>query len=232
MRTSPKVTGREAQEWWDATDERWREILLVNMALSAEYAEAARTSLRWVTPAERYRALVGLVIETPEGTSAEEVLHLLKVDCYGTAVSDLTPLAGMEALREAYCGATPVIDLHPLRACSRLEKLCLYDTLVENLEPLRDLQSIRRLCCANTKVHSLKPLSRLQQLEVLSISNTSITSLAPIWGLMRLRRLRCANTAVSNDELDAFRREHPNCEVLTHESDEDDFAVSLDEPGI
>jgi Leucine-rich repeat (LRR) protein len=219
----------EASAWWEATDERWREILLLNLALEARGGEAAPTANTWVTPADRYRAVVGAAFETPASVPSDEVRRLRKVDCYGTAVEDLSPLAQLEALREAYCGATPVAVLEPLQNCTRLEKLCLYNTPVSNLEPLRNLQNLRRLCCANTRVRSLEPLSRLEQLEVLSISNTVISSLTPIGGLMRLRRLRCANTAVSSEELEAFRREHPLCEVLTIESDEDDFAVTLGE---
>lgn len=229
MDTSEKDAKHEALQWWEATNERWREILLLNLALEAKGMEAAPTTNTWLTPAERYRAAMGVAFEPPASVPSKEVQQLQKVDCYGTAVDDLSPLAQLEALREAYCGATPVTVLEPLQNCARLEKLCLYNTPVSNLEPLRNLQNLRRLCCANTEVHSLDPLANLEQLEVLSISNTMISSLTPIWGLMRLRRLRCANTAVSSGELEAFRREHPFCEVLTTESDEDDFAVPLSE---
>lgn len=229
MGTSAKDAECKASQWWEATDERWREILLLNLALEAKVMEPAPTANTWMTPAERYRAFVGAAFETSPSVPPEEVRRLRKVDCYGTAVEDLSPLAQLDGLREAYCGATPVAVLEPLQDCAQLEKLCLYNTPVSNLQPLQNLQNLRRLCCANTGVRSLEPLAGLQQLEVLSISNTAISSLTPIRGLMRLRRLRCANTAVSREELEAFRREHPFCEVLTVESDEDDFAVPLDE---
>lgn len=228
MDTSERDSKRDTLRWWEATDERWREILLLNLALEAKDTEAGPTTNTWMTPAERYHAVVGIAFEAPASVPSKEVQHLRKVDCYGTVVEDLSALAQLEELREAYCGATPVSALEPLQNCTQLEKLCLYNTPVSNLEPLRNLQNLRRLCCANTEVHSLEPLVGLQQLEVLSISNTTISSLTPVWGL-RLRRLRCANTGISREELEAFQREHPFCEVLTVESDEDDFAVRLGE---
>jgi hypothetical protein len=228
MDTSEKNAKRDTLRWWEVTDERWREILLLNLALEAN-TEAGPTTNTWVTPAERYHAVIGVAFEASATVSSKEVQHLRKVDCYGTVVEDLSPLAQLEELREAYCGATPVSALEPLQNCAKLEKLCLYNTPVSNLEPLQNLQNLRRLCCANTEVHSLEPLAGLEQLEVLSISNTVISSLTPVWNLMRLRRLRCANTGISGEELEAFQREHPFCEVLTFESDEDDFAVPLDE---
>jgi len=224
--------GASAREWWDATDAVWREIFLCNLAIEANRDRAARLSSTWLTPAKRYERLTGepFVMHT-EGLPENETQRLVKVDCYGTDVENLTPLAGLQELREAYCGATSLYDLSPLRNCKKLANLCLYDTKVASLEPLRDLREIRRLCCANTRVRSLEPLARLQHLEFLSISNTLITSLAPIWGLRSLRRLRCHNTGISTEELNAFCREHPQCEVLTVESEDDDFAAPLGCPG-
>ena len=50
---------------------------------------------------------------------------------------------------------------------------------------------------------------------LLTVSNMEISDLSPLYGLGRLRRVTIGSGSLGYGELDALRRELPDCEVVS-----------------
>jgi serine/threonine protein kinase len=133
-------------------------------------------------------------------------MPLVELDCYGVAVTDLSPLQKCP-LERLFVGGTrvrsleavkglplkvlnfndlPIDDLGPL-ASLPLEELSCGNTLVQDLSPLRKLPLTSVNVTACNRVKDLGPLQGLP-LHDLDIRRTAVTDLAPLKGA-RLRVL-------------------------------------------
>lgn len=122
---------------------------------------------------------------------------LREVDCSGTRVNELTPLAGLR-LQSLKCSGTPVNDLGPLKEHVGLRLLDCSGTPVADLGPLRNLAGLQALNCFGTRVSGLEALHALNELLVLNCSGTLVTDLGPLKDVVSLQELNCAGTQVSS----------------------------------
>lgn len=111
-----------------------------------------------------------------------------------TGVTDLSPLAGMP-FEQLYLSNTPVTDLAPLSGMT-IKELNLVGTPLENLEGLKDID-VETLWIPQTKVTDLSPLAG-RPLVSLDIQDTPVSNLTPLAGNSSLRRLHIGGTAVSD----------------------------------
>src|SRR5208337_2190892 len=123
---------------------------------------------------------------------------LQSLNCSGTQVSDLGPLAGLSALQSLNCQGTQVSDLGPLAGLSALQSLNCFDTQVSDLGPLAGLSALQSLDCYDTQVSDLGPLAGLSALQSLTCSDTHVSDLGPLAGLSALQSLTCSATQVSD----------------------------------
>lgn len=135
-----------------------------------------------VTDLSPVRALIGLKNLT---------FHVR--DLHSSALSDLSPLAGMQ-LVTLYIRGVPVSDLSPLRGLP-LESLTCGQTKLTDLTPLAGLP-LKKLCIDNTPVSDLSPLKGLRLIE-LNVNTTPVSDLSPVAG-MPLQLLACQKSRVSN----------------------------------
>jgi len=124
--------------------------------------------------------------------------HLRALDCSGTKVADLLPLAGLSALQGLDCSLTKVTDLSPLAGLSALQTLHCSHTNVADLSPLAGLSTLQTLHCSNTIVTDLSPLAGLSALKALGCCNPLVTDLSPLAGLSALQTLDCSLIKVAD----------------------------------
>jgi internalin A len=67
------------------------------------------------------------------------------LDLEGAAVTDLSPLAGLTALRRLGIFETQVTDLSPLAGLTALRRLGIFETPVTDLSPLAGLTNLWKL---------------------------------------------------------------------------------------
>ncbi|MGD1894209.1 MAG: hypothetical protein ACFB15_26890 [Cyclobacteriaceae bacterium] len=144
----------------------------------------------------------------------QEFVRLTELTLTGTRVSDLSPLSTMSTLRALICARNPIRSLEPLASLTELIYLDFQNTPVEELKPVRDMISLETLKCSGTQVSKLKFLSSLINLRELECYNTQVKKLKPLRDLYQLEVLRCYNTRISSREVDKFRQNHPDCEVI------------------
>ncbi|MCA9624301.1 MAG: hypothetical protein KC731_34995 [Myxococcales bacterium] len=132
--------------------------------------------------------------------------------------TDLSPLAGLGALRELTLGPREAVDLSALAGLAELETLILRkakslpaeprwpklrelrfsDTEVVDLGPVARLPALTKLYASDTGVADLAPLAEAKTLELLWVSGTKVHDLTPLAGLPHLAHLRAGKTAVSD----------------------------------
>ena len=123
---------------------------------------------------------------------------LQTLDCSRTQVADLQPLAKNPALQSLDCSWTQVTDLQPLANLQALHALSCSRTQVADLQPLANLQLIESLDCSATRVGDLRPLANLQALQSLDCSWTQVTDLGPLANLQALHAINCSDTQVTD----------------------------------
>ena len=123
------------------------------------------------------------------------LVRLKVLECAGTSISDLSPLAGM-ALTNLNCSGTQVADLAPLTGMPLAMLRCI-GTPVSDLAPLEGMP-LTYLDCHVTSVADLSPLAGMK-LKTLNVEETQITDLSPLEG-MPLEWLGVSEAAARNHE--------------------------------
>lgn len=111
-------------------------------------------------------------------------------------VRDLSPLRGLDQLRDLALDQTAISDLSSLQELTSLRDLQIADTRVSDLSPLLGMTSLHSLTLDHTEVRDLSSLGELSNLKYLSLNRTSISDLTPLRSLRRLRSLSIAHTEV------------------------------------
>lgn len=115
---------------------------------------------------------------------------LRHLDLSGTQVIDLTPIANLSALQHLDLDSTKIRDLKPIAGLGALQHLDLYRTEVTDLTPISGLSALRRLHLYGTLVSDLTAIAHLPSLQFLDLRGTSVIDLTPIANLEKLQRLR------------------------------------------
>jgi hypothetical protein len=158
-----------------------------------------------------------------EDASNESVASLAKIPwlknlrIYGSSVTDLTPIAGLKALKvfnagdcsgiadvrplanlgelaELTLSRTSVTDIAPLSKLSKLQRLRLNGTAVTDLGPLKSLSGLKELHLRAIKAKDWGPISTLAELEDVDFEETDLKDLGLLAKATRLRRLNVIGT--------------------------------------
>ena len=146
--------------------------------------------------------------------------NLQSIDCSGTQVSDLAPLADLQALQSINCSETQVSDLAPLAGLQALQSIdcsanagqrpgaarrpagAPVDRLLcdagRDLAPLAAPQGAPIDRLLRNSFSDLAPLAGLKALQSIDRSNTQVSDLAPLAGLQALQSIDCFETQVSD----------------------------------
>ncbi len=106
-----------------------------------------------------------------------------------SSISDLSLLAGLEALTWLHLSGEKIADLSPLGALGSLNRLSLNVEEIEDLSPLSGLTLLWDLNLHSNKIVDLSPLSGLTSLWSLDLAVNEVTDLSPLAGLLSLARL-------------------------------------------
>ncbi len=194
--------------WWNGLEPGWREIFKNAVGIEGIPTRKQLHELIFMEKlnisGEQLRDL----------TPVTEFIRLKELTFTGTQIADLSPLSTLTALESLTCSRNPIKDLTPLQSLNNLKHLNFENTRVDDLKPIRDLIGLESLNCAGTQINSLKHLSDLTNLKVLDCYNTFIRNLKHVKKLNELQTLRCYNTRVSDTQIEMFKNEHPDCEVV------------------
>ncbi len=127
-------------------------------------------------------------LKTANGTvdlSAVKDLPLTDLACFGSGVTNLTPISGMPLHVLWVTGNWELTNLEPLKGMPLTGFAC-DNTQVADLSPLSGMP-LKYLICHVTRVADLSPLKGMP-LEQLSCNQTLITDLSPLAG-MKLKQL-------------------------------------------
>jgi Leucine-rich repeat (LRR) protein len=128
--------------------------------------------------------------------------HLTELRLYKPGVGDLSPLAGLTNLTNLDLGETAVTDLGPLAGLTNLTNLDLRKTDVCDLGPLAGLTNLRWLVLGETPVTDLSPLAGLTNLMGLTLRKTGVSDLSPLAGLKNLGTLYCRQNPLNQESID------------------------------
>lgn len=120
----------------------------------------------------------------------------------GCPVSDLSPLAGKPELAHldlgSRSGSGQVSDLSPLRECGKLYWLDLRGNQVRDLSPLAGKSQLYLLDLRGNQVQDLSPLAGCTALDMLNIDDNQVTSLAPLSNAKNLVSLYARNNQITD----------------------------------
>ena len=193
--------------WYGSLSKDWRSIL---MSLVDRGGMSDSELLHSFIYTEK------LQFNTPVKT-LQPVLQFIKLrelSFNGTMINTLEPLRSIGTLESLRCSQSPITSLEPIAQLRKLKRLNFEDTLIDDLEPLVNLTGLTELILSGTPVKDLKPLKTMTNLKTLECYNTDVKSLKAIQGLRGLRSLKCYNTKVNEREVQNFKKEVPQCEVV------------------
>ena len=107
----------------------------------------------------------------------------------GNQVSDLSPIAGLTALRHLILNHNLISDLSPLAGLTNLESLVLEFNDVSDLSPLAGLINLEHIDLNVNDVSDLWPLARLVNLKYIRTWGNPFSDLSPLAGLTKLGKL-------------------------------------------
>ena len=125
-----------------------------------------------------------------------ENLWVLKL--FGNPISDISPLAGLIGLQELHLGSSLISDLTPLANLQNLRVLRLQGDQISDVSPLSGLIGLQELRLGSSLISDLTPLVNLQNLRVLSLSGAQISDVSPLSGLTGLQELILESNAISD----------------------------------
>ena len=141
-----------------------------------------------------------LVYQQIDDLSPIEELHLTSLTIIGNYVSDLTPLANMETLRNLDVSYNPVEDLSPLESLQRLETLHIEQCNVTDLSALESLTSLTTVNAAYIPCSDYSPLLTLPLLRSVEITGSSALDVAEVSGNQNIEELIAINCGLTSLE--------------------------------
>jgi hypothetical protein len=129
-------------------------------------------------------------------------------------IGDLNYIAELNSLIALECVQMPVTSLTPVTSLVLLQSLNLMNTPLRDLRPVSGLTRLTSINISGTQVRNLKVLSKLTRLETVDLSNTRVRTLNPIRSLPDLKLVKCFNTRISQKDVDRFKANNPDCQVI------------------
>jgi Leucine-rich repeat (LRR) protein len=197
---------KRLRTWWESLSPDWKEVM-------------ASTGDTLSTPENLHRMVEAETLTVRDASVNEmnslgEFVRLKSLKFSGTAINEIVPVENLtETITTLHITNSPLQDLSPVSKFRFLQDLDISSTPADELKPLASLAALKKLNCAGTQVKKLDPLESLSELEYLDCSNTRVTNLEPIFDLP-LKQLKCFNTKISSREVDKFREENRDANVV------------------
>jgi internalin A len=127
----------------------------------------------------------------------DHLTELSSLDVTGNAVTDLTPLAGLN-LWGVVITDNPVSDLSPLAGLATLTNLGASGTQVVDLEPLAAQNTLAYLGLRGTGISDIGPLASMGNLNEVDLADNAITDVGPLAGHEYLTSLVLSRNSVTD----------------------------------
>lgn len=127
--------------------------------------------------------------------------------------SDVSPLAGLINLRELSIDRSEITDISFLAGMTNLRHLALSDNEIVDISLLAGLTNLRYLNLSYNKIVDISPLAGLTNIDCLYINSNDYTDISPIMGLDKLTDLRIDTYRSDEEQIEAFRAAHPDCNI-------------------
>ena len=214
---------KDARKWWAGLSEKWRCALQEAASLDSEEAlsEPSALELQRILSVERVvqnyqgfssleavRPLTKLKVLLVRGSgkvdtidALRELTSLEQLDIGECRVIDLSPLAGLQQLRELAIDSVGVTDLAVLASLVNLEKLSITGIPATTLRGLEGLTKLRELNANSSHVSDISALASAKSLERVMLNWLTIADLSPLRGASALRILEMNQAQVGRVDL-------------------------------
>ncbi|MEX1240222.1 MAG: hypothetical protein WEB30_10910 [Cyclobacteriaceae bacterium] len=193
--------------WWKSLPEGWKEVFYSQMGSDTT---STRENLHRLVEKETFQFKEARVRDL---SALSEFVRLRELHFSATGITEIPPLETLRSLRSLRATSCPLRGIGFIRELSTLQDLDISDTPIDDLRGLEGLVNLKSMNCAGTQVKKLDPLQPLHQLEAMDCSNTRVTKLGPVMYLS-LRTLKCFNTRVTSREVEEFKENNPDCNVV------------------
>jgi Leucine-rich repeat (LRR) protein len=196
------------QEWWKELSTEWKDVFYKQLP-----GDTAMTSENLHRLVEK-SSLSFSDASVRDIAPLSEFVNLVSLHFSGTGISHVFPLENLtQTLTSLQATNSPIHDLTSLAKFTLLEDLDVSNTPADELRPVSGLKKLIRFNCSGTQIKKLDALEDLDALQNLDCSNTKVTNLSPLESLP-LRSLKCYNTRVSAKEVEKFKDDNRNCNVV------------------
>lgn len=193
--------------WWDSLPDAWKKVFQDQM-----YPAVLPTRENLHKLVER-QSLQFKDVNVADVSPLTEFINLKKLSFSATAITEIPSLTNLRSLKVLQATNGPLQKIESLSQYNNLEDVEISNTAVEDLSPIGNLHQLKTINCSGTQVKKLDPLKNLQRLEHVDCSNTLVRQLDPVMQLP-LKSLKCYNTRISAKEVQGFKKEKPECEVI------------------
>ncbi|MEZ4827278.1 MAG: hypothetical protein R3C61_13520 [Bacteroidia bacterium] len=176
------------RNWWESLDDNWQELIMDQLELNGCFSEA----------------------------DIEFVLTLTELDCSGTAITDLAPVAALTQLQSIDISRTKVSDLTPLLQLPHLRELHASFCTSFDLSVLERMPQLEILDISYPRALAarLPDLSFMANLRELYCNACGQTSVIPFITASRLEVVCAFFNPISREEVDAYREITPGSRLL------------------
>jgi hypothetical protein len=192
----------ELKQWWDSLSTTWQAAFELNQPNSGELHALVQKETLLI----KGHSIADL-------KPLETFINLKELKLDNTRILNFNGLEKQRRLKVLHCTNGPLQTIDGLQSLIELEELNLSNTAVEDLRNIGKAKSINRLNCSGTNVKNIKGIDNLKQLEVLDVSNTGVFNLDRLYAL-NIRKLVCYNTRLRDLEVQNFKLQLPECEVV------------------
>jgi Leucine-rich repeat (LRR) protein len=193
--------------WWQNLPDEWQKVFRSKMVSDTA---ATRENLHRLVELETFRFEDAPVHDL---SVLGEFVRLKDLHFSATRITHIPDLEALHSLRSLRATNSPLQRIGAIALLRLLENLDISNTPIDDLRGLENMEHLKSFNCAGTQIKKLDPLQRLHQLESLDCSNTNVKKLDPVTYLS-LRTLKCYNTRVNSRQIDQFRENNPDCEIV------------------
>lgn len=191
--------------WWKNLTPEWKELFL-----SQAGVDSTRESLHRLVEGESFQFKDAPVDDL---SGLTEFVRLKKLHFSGTRITAIPDLENLKSLQSLHATNSPLQRIGAITLLGGLEELDISNTPIDDLRGLEGLQNLRSFNCAGTQIKKLDPLRPLVDLGTLDCSNTRVSKLDPVMYLS-LRSLKAYNTKITSREVQKFKENNPDCNVV------------------
>ena len=157
---------------------------------------------------------VSLNIKLKDINAVRGLVNMEKISFRKIEIKDLSPVAGMKNLVYLDCYNTGIISLEPIRNMQKIFHLDISSNKITSLDPIRNYKYLMNLYMSSSSVVDISVIDNFYNLRELTMAGCpQIKSLGGIHKLLYLRVLTVYYTGIGKDEIQRFKKNHPDCAI-------------------